>query len=285
MQEQLPQHKAYMLSDFGIRLKKMISSQDENAPMTYAHQDDYYVMGLVERGSGHGLIDFKEVCVSRGDMFVIQPGQVHRFISSNDIEGWLLFVDSGFIGHAEKRIFNGFLLSTTSPLFKIDNKQHNELRQVIAMIASRIDTGNDDLTRTTIIRLTETFTGIVVEAIRETGALQKKHGGRQMEIALSFLHLLAEHITINRSPSYYASLLNISPGYLNEIVKEVTGMSVTLYIRNELILQAKRLLVHTGLSIKEISNMLGIDDYAYFSRIFMQTTGISPSAFRLKNHG
>lgn len=111
-----------MLSDFGIRLKKMISSQDENAPMTYAHQDDYYVMGLVERGSGHGLIDFKEVCVSRGDMFVIQPGQVHRFISSNDIEGWLLFVDSGFIGHAEKRIFNGFLLSTTSPLFKIDNK-------------------------------------------------------------------------------------------------------------------------------------------------------------------
>lgn len=31
--------------------------------------------------------------------------------------------------------------------------------------------------------------------------------------------------------------------------------------------------------------MLGIDDYAYFSRIFMQTTGISPSAFRLKNHG
>ncbi|CCY65921.1 uncharacterized protein BN467_00396 [Prevotella sp. CAG:1124] len=147
------------------------------------------------------------------------------------------------------------------------------------------DTGNDDLTRTTIIRLTETFTGIVVEAIRETGALQEKHGGRQMEIALSFLHLLAEHITINRSPSYYASLLNISPGYLNEIVKEVTGMSVTLYIRNELILQAKRLLVHTGLSIKEISNMLGIDDYAYFSRIFMQTTGISPSAFRLKNHG
>lgn len=106
-----------------------------------------------------------------------------------------------------------------------------------------------------------------------------------MEIALSFLHLLAEHITISRSPSYYASLLNISPGYLNEIVKEVTGMSVTLYIRNELILQAKRLLVHTGLSIKEISNMLGIDDYAYFSRIFMQTTGISPSAFRLKNHG
>lgn len=50
MQEQLTQHKAYMLSDFGIRLRKMISSQDRNAPMTYAHQDDYYVMGLVEGG-------------------------------------------------------------------------------------------------------------------------------------------------------------------------------------------------------------------------------------------
>ena len=52
---------------------------------------------------------------------------------------------------------------------------------------------------------------------------------------------------------------------------------------NELILQAKRLLVHTDYAIKEVSNSLGIDDYAYFSRVFTQTTGISPSAFRARN--
>ena len=73
------------------------------------------------------------------------------------------------------------------------------------------------------------------------------------------------------------------PVYLNEAVKEVTGTSATLYIRNELILQAKRLLVYTGLAVKEVSDRLGIDDYAYFTRMFTQTTGISPTTFRQKN--
>ena len=55
------------------------------------------------------------------------------------------------------------------------------------------------------------------------------------------------------------------------------------YIRYELVLQAKRLLVHTDLAVKEISTRLGIEDCAYFSRIFTQATGVSPSAFRQRN--
>lgn len=80
-----------------------------------------------------------------------------------------------------------------------------------------------------------------------------------------------------------ASMLNISPVYLNEVVKEVTGMSASSYIRNEMVLQAKRMLVYTGLSVKEISNRLGIEDCAYFSRLFTRTTGLPPSLFRQKN--
>ena len=58
------------------------------------------------------------------------------------------------------------------------------------------------------------------------------------------------------------------------------GMSATSFIKNETILRAKRLLAHTDLTVKEIADSLGIDDHAYFSRLFAQTTGISPTAFR-----
>ena len=271
-----------MLSDFGIRLRKMVSSQDEDAPM-YAHQDDYYIIGLIEKGTGCGIIDFNEIHIKQGDMFIIQPGQVHRFVSSKDIEGWLLFVDNSFIGHGEKRIFDNFLLHATSPSLKIEGKRLDELRQIISMLANRINNITDELTKTTVRRLAETYIGVVAESVKEIGLQQAKHSRRHIEIVLSFIHLLAEHLATSRSPSYYASQLNISPVYLNEVVKKVTGMSATLYIKNELILQAKRLLVHTDLSIKEISDSLGIDDYAYFTRIFTQTTGISPGTFRQKN--
>lgn len=247
----------------------------------YSHQDDYYIIGLVEKGIGYCIIDFKEIAISQGDLFLIQPRQVHRFVRSKDVCGWVLFVDSSFIGYEAKRIFDKFQLFASS--IKTDEHRMNELKQMASILTYRINEITNELTKVTVRSLAEAYINIVAESIQEIGLRQVRHSHRHIEIILSFFHLLTEHITINRSPSYYASLLNISPIYLNEIVKKVTGISTTLYIRNELILQAKRLLVHTNLTIKEISNRLGIDDYAYFSRIFTQTTGISPNAFRLKN--
>lgn len=279
--QQLPQHRAFTLSEFGIRLHKFTPSQDNDAPKAYTHQDDYYIIGVVEKGVGHCVINFKEIVVTQGDLFLIQPKQVHRFISSKDAVGWVLFVDSSFVGCEAKRIFDEFRLLASS--VKADERKMNELTQMALILAARINDMTDVLAKVTVRKLAEAYINIVAESVREIGLKQVRYSHRHIEIVLSFFHLLTEHITNSRSPSYYASLLHISPVYLNEVVKEVTGISTTSYIRNELILQAKRLLVHTDYAIKEVSNSLGIDDYAYFSRVFTQTTGISPSAFRARN--
>jgi len=277
----LPQHKASQISDFGVYLRRINSSQSNHVPITYAHQDDYYIFGLVENGEGCGIIDFKEQHFSSGDAFLIQPGQVHRFINSENAEGWLLMTDSSFVDSAEKCIFDDFSLFASS--FHIDEQRRNELKQIATLLAGRIDCIINKQTKATARRLAETFIGIVAEAVQDINLQQTKHSHRQMEIVLSFRRLLAEHLATSRQPSYYASLLNISTVYLNEVVKRVTGMNATLYIKNEVVLQAKRLLVHTDLAVKEISGRLGIDDYAYFSRLFTQTTGISPTLFRERN--
>lgn len=70
--------------------------------------------------------------------------------------------------------------------------------------------------------------------------------------------------------------LHISPVYLNEVVKNVTGESVGRYIRNEIVLRAKRMLVYTTHNIGEIACELGFDDYAYFTRLFTKQTGMNP---------
>lgn len=278
--QQLPQHKAFTFLDFGINLRRVIPLQGCDTPM-YSHQDDYYIIGFVEQGVGSCIIDFKEITISQGDLFLIQPGQVHRFVDSKDVLGWVLFVDNSFVSCEAKRIFDEFQLFAS--YVKANGHRINELKQIAPILAAKINGITDELTKITVRKLAEAYINIVAETVLEAGLRHVKHSPRHIEIVLSFFNLLTGHIAISRSPSYYASLLNISPVYLNEIVKKVTGISTTLYIRNELILQAKRLLVHTNLSIKEISSRFGIDDYAYFSRVFTQTTGISPSAFRLKN--
>lgn len=274
----LPQHKTSQCSDFGIRLRRINSPTSSHAPVAYAHQDDYYIFGLVENGTGCGIIDFKELHISSGEAFLIQPGQVHRFVNSENAEGWLLITDSSFVDCAEKCIFDNFSLFASS--FQVDEQRKAELTQIASILANRMDYTTDKLVKTTARRLVETFIGIVAEAVQYIDLQQTKHSRRHIELVLSFRRLLAQHLATSRQPSYYASFLNISTVYLNEVVKSVTGMSATAYIKNEVVLQAKRLLVHTDLAVKEIANRLGIDDYAYFSRMFTQTTGISPTLFR-----
>lgn len=78
--------------------------------------------------------------------------------------------------------------------------------------------------KTTVRRMAETFIGIVAEAVETIGMQQTRHNQRHVCLVLAFRRLLSSHLSESRQPSHYASLLNISPVYLNEVVKSVTGI-------------------------------------------------------------
>lgn len=103
--------------------------------MPYTHQDEYYIVGLLERGMGCGVIDFKECSFSQGEIFLVQPGQAHRFVSSKDAEGWILFADSSFVGREEKNIFDNFLLFASA--VKIGGRRMEELKQIAGISLQR----------------------------------------------------------------------------------------------------------------------------------------------------
>ena len=277
----IPQHKASQYSEYGVVLHRFSSQSINHTPVSYAHQDDYYIFGLLTKGTACGIIDFKELHLKEGDVFLVQPGQVHRFVSSENVEGWLMMADSKFVGSEEKCAFDHFSLSASS--FTIDERRKEELRQIVMLLERRLKDGNGQNADSVVPCLSEAFIAVIAEAAQEQNSQQMALSARQVEIILSFRKMLSEHLSHHRQPSYYASLLNISTVYLNEVVKKVTGMSTALYIKGEVVLQAKRLLVHTHLSVKQIADRLGFDDEAYFSRLFSQATGVSPTELRQKN--
>ena len=149
------------------------------------------------------------------------------------------------------------------------------------MILRRIGERENDESKTVLQNLACTVVGIIADAARKVIGQESKNR-RYIEITLAFKELLSENEQINRNVSHYAESLHISPVYLNEVVKNVTGVSVSRYIQNELILHAKRMLVYPSLTVREISIHLGIDDYAYFTRLFTKAVGISPTLYRKK---
>lgn len=278
---QIPLHKASVQLKSRIHIRKVPSLRHHEKPINYVHQDDYYIFGVVEKGFGRGIIDFKEYQFTQGDVFLIQPGQIHRFINSDHLEGWILFADSCYVNKTAAYIFSRFCLSHVS--FQTEDKTLNELTQIATLLNQRIENNKGECTNTILINLTECFINIIADTLQTNESGQPVHSSRHIEIMLSLRELLKVHIATNHQPSYYSSMLHISQSYLNEVVKNVTGINVGNYIKNEIMLRAKRMLIHTTLSVKEVSIELGFEDAAYFSRMFTQTVGISPTLFRQKN--
>jgi AraC family transcriptional activator of pobA len=80
--------------------------------------------------------------------------------------------------------------------------------------------------------------------------------------------------------SDYASLLYISAGHLSEVVKMQSGKPAIKHIHERLILEARRLLLHTDHSLKDIAFDLGFSDASYFNRFFKRETGETPAEYR-----
>jgi AraC-like DNA-binding protein len=97
-----------------------------------------------------------------------------------------------------------------------------------------------------------------------------------------FTRLVEEHYKEKHTVADYADLLLIASKTLTHRFKRMNLPQPNEVIKNRIILEAKRLLVHTSMSAKEIAYELGYEDPAYFSRQFLIKTGESPSAFKTK---
>lgn len=94
------------------------------------------------------------------------------------------------------------------------------------------------------------------------------------------MYLLVENEFRNKKASEYAKELQISSRTLNDIVKKNANMTTSDYINSKIIYEAKRLLLFSDLSIKDIAYKLDFIDIGYFSRFFKSKVGQSPFYFR-----
>ena len=91
---------------------------------------------------------------------------------------------------------------------------------------------------------------------------------------------IKEHYTENITLTGLAEKYSISVSYLSELLKEYLQLSFSEYISSKRIQKAKELLADDSLSIEQIADQTGYNDYFYFTKVFKKNTGISPSKYR-----
>jgi AraC-like DNA-binding protein len=279
MTNKIPVHKMQEHALSGIMLSRVLNDV-QLFSVNHMHRHNYYLFFLQEKGENSCFIDFKEYKAQNAAIVCILPGQVHYAVSiQKEFSGWVLEIDALFVKNEWKNIFDRvlFLGNIVVP----DDETMHDLQACIALLHKKMHHGNQQLQQDIVVSLATSFVGMLAEVYQNKQALAVN---KQSEaITLRFKSLFHEHLYSRKKPSQYASLLHISPSYLNESVKNTTGFTAGYWIRHEIVLEAKRLLFHTDMSVKEIAFKLGYEDCAYFTRLFTRMSGMSPIQFK-KNY-
>ncbi|GAY29767.1 AraC family transcriptional regulator, partial [Prevotella sp. MGM2] len=95
-----------------------------------------------------------------------------------------------------------------------------------------------------------------------------------------FIHLLSDNFRSERNVSWYSDQLCLTPKYLSEVVKNVSGRTAGQWIANFVVMEIKQLLANTSLSVKEIAVRLNFSNQSFLGKYFKNATGFSPSDYR-----
>ena len=95
-------------------------------------------------------------------------------------------------------------------------------------------------------------------------------------------NLIEKHYLTSKNAQFYADKLHITSKHLNRIVQTTLGKTTTHLITERVILESKRLIIHSNNTLSNISELVGFNDYTYFSKVFKANTGATPVEFRKK---
>lgn len=247
-----------------------------------AHRHDLLHQILYLR-SGHAtvMLDGETFEVTPPALIIVPPLTVHSFVFSTDVDGFVLtfFAQDvktalGEIGPAADGLLRPRILK---PIEAIVDAQ--ELEQAVKRLVAEADRGAPGQVAALRARLSL----LLVAAHRLDLAAAQQAGDYRDAAerhAHQFLSLVDQHFRDTRRVGFYSGKLGITPTHLNRVCRQVLGLSALAVIERRVLLEARRYLQFSGLSIKEIGIVLGYPDPAYFSRFFSQRVGQGPQALR-----
>ncbi|ACU60850.1 AraC family transcriptional regulator [Chitinophaga pinensis] len=275
----IPTHTISQVDKEGIFVRYFDETIADRHYLQLVHRDDFYLLVYQERGSSGLFVDFQEISFEGPSLFIILPGQMHYGLSSQQSAVFLLAVNPSLINEQYQSLFH-LAMGSIRPM-PLTPSLAALLKQNIQLIQHTTESKNElPFYNKNIRHLTESCLSIFASVYYKEKHSQHSRGTRMIDISRQFISLLMQHFRTIKSPAAYADMLHITTDYLNEAVKAATGKTVSRWIQETVVTEAKRQLFHTTLNIDEIAGQLGYEDYRYFTRLFKKAASISPQQFR-----
>jgi AraC family transcriptional activator of pobA len=272
-----PQAKAGMIIK-NLAADRHAAEHDHSKP----HRDDHYQLLFAYGGSLVINIDFKEFQLAAPTLLLIFPGQIHHTVSVSHLQGWAISIDPSLIDMEFQLVFDQ---RCQQPLpLKKESAFVGHARVLLAQM-EKIQGGLAQAFQLRVQHsMLDALLGLLAGEATPVDNPGLPKADRGSIILRSFTQLLKAHYQEWKQPARYAAELNISVAHLYDIIKGSTGESVSTFIQQYCMLEAKRMLCFSKFTVKEIAYQLGYEEPVYFGKLFKKTTGITPLQFRRQYH-
>ncbi len=245
-------------------------------------QSSAYLFILCARGECCLTSNMSEYTLSKNRIITILPNSyIHITSQSKNCRLYLLAFDQKLMNRTY--VFSSLMrhlhFILESPMIELSASAAQLIHQYIVLLikANRVK----DLSKNS-----EFVTTILHSLISGLGGSYNVNeiklgvGNRGADIVKTLVQQIVKYYPTQRSPSFYAELLQISPQHLSTTVSKVTGRTVTDIIAQMVIVDAQTKLRATDMSVQEIATALNFPDISVFGKYFKRYTALSPRQYR-----
>lgn len=243
-----------------------------HADFNKAHRHEFYSLIIARKQYSQHMVDFQQVILPPESVFLLSPWQVHMPGDINTAEDIFLISFMPDFIPADISIPMFLMKAAITP----PTGMFNEIWQLCEVLRREFNDSN--VQRQQVLQHY-----LAVLLLKFMRCLQDEGICPTPPPALltRYRELMETHLRSWISPADYADALHVSAGYLNEVVKQETGQTASALLAARRVLEAKRMLLHSTLGIKEIAWHLRFNEVTYFNRFFKKHTHQTPMAFRI----
>lgn len=266
------------------------SSDSQMQVFRFPCRIDAFIIGVGTEGETSVSFNLHEFRLKKDSMFIFTPKNILQVNSQQYFKADVIAISPDFMRRINidiKNMMPLFLKFVENPTLALTPEESRSMRGMIAQI-ERETRGPEthfsfDIVSGLIAATIYKVGDIMYHYLAEHPEGQNNSHNRAEEYFKQFTHLLGEHFREERSVGFYARQLCITPKYLTTLIKRISGQSVSEWIDNYVILEAKTLLKYSTMSIQEIAYYLNFPNQSFFGSYFKRNTGMSPSQYKAHN--
>ena len=267
-----------------------LQDKPEYVHLKYPFRIDCYMAAYCVEGSVNCSVNLTDYTLTTGTLLLMTPGNIvkitHPDELGQELRLTLICASTSFIsgiGINPSRFLVEAVEVLRDPCIHLSSDETEMLHKYVNL-ALDITKTNPQFVQESIGGLVSSvfyqFAGFLADSKRRQDMESPVRTTRQRQMLEQFLKLAINDHTREHLVGYYADKMCVTPKYLSKIVKEASGRSVPDWLSELLILDAKNMLRHSDMTIKEISARLNFPSQSFFFRFFKNHTGQTPTQYR-----